>query len=267
MPDLTNLKFDIRIEEFILIFLRHMEKDEYFFDKGGREYNGLVYILEGSSEYTFLDKTVILKAGDLLSISQGCVYQMKPLSAPYRYYYLDYSTAVPSPFGNRAYHFKNPEVIRSAFDHLNTIFMQKRPGYLLHCRSVLYNILYEVYRNESAETVLNKKYKKIESAVEFLIQNYTDCSISIPMLAEITGLSEPHFRLLFREVYSVPPAKYLNLLRIERAKDLLRSRDKYRIEAIAEMTGYSSLYYFSSAFHRETGMSPSQYRRSSQING
>lgn len=261
MPDLTNLKFDIRIDEFILIFLRHMEKDESFFDREGREYNGLVYILEGSSEYTFPDKKVMLQAGDLLSISQGCVYQMKSLSDSYRYYYLDYSTAVPSPFGNRSYSLKNSEVIRSDFDNLNSIFMQKRPGYLLQCRSILYNILYEVYRNESAETVLNKKYKKIESAVEYLIQNYTDASVSIPMLAEIAGLSESHFRLLFREAYSIPPAKYLNLLRIERAKDLLKSRDNNSIESIAEKVGYSSLYYFSSVFRRETGISPSQYRK------
>lgn len=54
--------------------------------------------------------------------------------------------------------------------------------------------------------------------------------------------------------------QYLNELRIEEAKKLLRSTDKLIYE-IAEETGFGESKYFISKFTNQTGMSPTEYRR------
>jgi len=76
--------------------------------------------------------------------------------------------------------------------------------------------------------------------------------------SNITNMSEVHFRRLFKNTYRILPVKYLNILRTGRAKDLLK-QSIYSITDIAEMTGYSDVYYFSKAFKKMTGTSPSEY--------
>ena len=60
----------------------------------------------------------------------------------------------------------------------------------------------------------------------------------------------------------MPPAKYLQSVRIRKAKELL-TLNIYSIGEIAEMVGYSSVYYFSKAFKKETGVPPSEFLRQS----
>lgn len=56
------------------------------------------------------------------------------------------------------------------------------------------------------------------------------------------------------------PKEHLIALRIRRAAGLLLGGTA-RIADIARQTGFSNEYYFSHAFKRATGLSPSQYRQ------
>ncbi|MNY73845.1 HTH-type transcriptional activator RhaS [compost metagenome] len=52
---------------------------------------------------------------------------------------------------------------------------------------------------------------------------------------------------------------YLNHIRMEAAKELLRTTDMKALE-IAERVGYSDANYFSFAFRKYVGVSPKEYR-------
>ena len=54
-------------------------------------------------------------------------------------------------------------------------------------------------------------------------------------------------------------ARYLNNLRIEKAKELLRSTDLQVME-IADQVGYFDSKYFSRQFKLAVGLTPAQYR-------
>ena len=64
---------------------------------------------------------------------------------------------------------------------------------------------------------------------------------------------------LHHSLWGIPPMKYVNGIRIERAKELLAKTDK-SITVIAEETGFSSIHYFSRYFKEKEHMTPQAYR-------
>ena len=48
--------------------------------------------------------------------------------------------------------------------------------------------------------------------------------------------------------------------RIQKAKELLRD-ESLSVEAIAEQVGYNDYFYFTKVFKKNTGISPSKYRK------
>lgn len=252
--------FDINIQKIDLVMESFMSRRLYH-QKTGRTNSCLVYVTEGSAEYHFDDKIVMVEEGDLVFLVQGNTYYFKVLSDIYHYIYIDFE-ALEEDIENQKndiYTLKNRQMLRSTFERLNTIWLHKKYAYRLECKSILYNVLHQVFRNDSSENILNDKYRKIKNAVEYMTHHYMDKEITISLVAGMLDLCEVHFRRLFKEVYSISPVKYLNILRIERAKDLLKVKGT-PISEIAELVGYSSVYYFSSIFKKETDETPTQYR-------
>ena len=66
---------------------------------------------------------------------------------------------------------------------------------------------------------------------------------------------------IFKEKYGVPCWQYVISVRIETASNLLKATD-YSVSNIAELCGFSDPYYFSRAFKKALGKSPSEYRKS-----
>jgi AraC-like DNA-binding protein len=78
-------------------------------------------------------------------------------------------------------------------------------------------------------------------------------------LARAAAMSRTSFAERFRAVAGVPPLTYLNGWRMRLAQRALRDGD-IRMGPLAAELGYLSESAFSTAFRRETGMSPLQYR-------
>ena len=64
----------------------------------------------------------------------------------------------------------------------------------------------------------------------------------------------------------ISPKKQVIQLRMEKAKELLSGTD-LQIKAIAQLTGYGDLTYFSRIFKEYTGVSASVYRETHGQNG
>tara|TARA_Y100001933_G_scaffold265271_2_gene339284 strand:- start:11182 stop:12081 length:900 start_codon:yes stop_codon:yes gene_type:complete len=85
-------------------------------------------------------------------------------------------------------------------------------------------------------------------------------SIAIrPLLASI-GHSYEHLARVFCQQYGLTPMDYVQSIRIERAKHLLRHTDD-KLTAIAQAVGYQDAIYFSRLFKRLTNMTPGTYRK------
>lgn len=102
-----------------------------------------------------------------------------------------------------------------------------------------------------AATNLNRVIAKIDDDLT--------ADLSLLQLADLAGLSVPHFCRAFRQTLGCPPYTFIIRRRIERAKDYLRHSSR-PVTDIALSCGFSSSSHFSNAFRRETGTTPLAYR-------
>jgi len=82
-------------------------------------------------------------------------------------------------------------------------------------------------------------------------------------LAREVGMSRSALASRFAQIVGVPPIEYLANWRMTLAKSALAASEVPMTD-IAEMAGYQSVSAFSTAFKRETGLSPTLYVRSLQ---
>lgn len=93
----------------------------------------------------------------------------------------------------------------------------------------------------------------------FVADNLTK-PLRLTDLARAAGLSPMHFAAQFRATTGLPPHAYLVSRRIERAKILL-SDTPLPLAEIARAVGFRSHSHFSTAFRRQSGVAPMQWRR------
>ena len=84
--------------------------------------------------------------------------------------------------------------------------------------------------------------------------------ISMREVAERFGVSPSGLIFKFKRATELLPMRHLIEIRIHQAKRLLVDTSLSFAE-IAERTGFENRYYFSNAFKREVGISPSEYRK------
>lgn len=100
---------------------------------------------------------------------------------------------------------------------------------------------------------------RIQASLDCIFSRLRE-KLSLDDLAEVAGLSPSRFAHVFREQIGAPPLQFLDLRRLDRARNLL-DRSPVSIGAVAEEIGFEPLY-FSRWFKRHTGMGPRAYRRS-----
>lgn len=101
----------------------------------------------------------------------------------------------------------------------------------------------------------------VHTACRYIEENLKS-DISIDQLASLVHLSKFYFIRLFKRLMGVSPYQYVQITRINRAKELLMTTD-FRINEIADAVGFSSAMRFTKFFSDMTGMSPSAFRKSS----
>lgn len=109
---------------------------------------------------------------------------------------------------------------------------------------------------------VNDKYASVRKGIKMLENNvYGDDSID--RIASECNVSATHFRRLFKEYAGKSPVQYRTELKIGYAKRMLSESDM-TVSVIAELLGFDSDSYFCRAFKKQTGVTPSEYRRKSQ---
>jgi len=122
--------------------------------------------------------------------------------------------------------------------------------------------IYGAYLREK-EKAQEKAYSKIvRKSIEFMQKEYSE-NLTSEDICRHLGISESHFRRVFKIETGIKPMEYLNKYRIEVAKRLLQSGD-YRIQDVYEMVGFTTSQYFSTVFKKYTGISPGQFQQTEE---
>ena len=99
---------------------------------------------------------------------------------------------------------------------------------------------------------------QILPALTYIEEHYRS-DIRAAELAKQCGLSEPHFRRVFREYVSMPPIDYLNSVRIREACRMMDRRD-CPMDLVASDCGFSSVSSFTRNFRKFMGTTPYQWK-------
>lgn len=105
----------------------------------------------------------------------------------------------------------------------------------------------------------NHKKKTAETALEYLKQNYMKVDLNLNEVADYLNISVPYLAVLFKQETKQNFGAHLLEIRMEKAKELLRTTSD-TVSEIAEKTGYSGAQYFAVCFKKYTGTSPGAYR-------
>ena len=100
----------------------------------------------------------------------------------------------------------------------------------------------------------------VDQAIQIISENLQK-KLTLEQLSSMVHVSVPHLCKLFQNHLGTSPGKYINKIRIEECKVLLRDRH-LPMSQIADMMGFSSLQQFSRQFHNICGITPTQYVRS-----
>ena len=91
------------------------------------------------------------------------------------------------------------------------------------------------------------------------IERYHDTLLPLADVAAAVAVSPAHLSSSFSRFLSVHYVEFLQMVRVESAKTLLRTADT-TIEEIAAKVGFDDSSYFFRVFKRVTGMTPGEYR-------
>ncbi len=155
---------------------------------------------------------------------------------------------------------RNPSQLEDMFVRTEKSFRTKEPGYNFRAFAFVYELFYILGREITRGYLSSDKKQKLHPAISYIGENFLHTDISIEHVSEMCGMSSAYFRRLFGEEYGISPLKYINGLRLSRAKELLLS-EMYSVSEIASLSGFSDECYFCKLFKKETGTTPIEYTR------
>ncbi len=122
---------------------------------------------------------------------------------------------------------------------------------------LIHNITNDSEKQTYKEKMKNGNYEVIEKTVKYIKNNLTD-DLSLEMLSKMAGFSPIYFHNCFKTSTGMTLHSFIELQRINKAKNLLVTTD-YTLTQISEECGFSSQSYFSYAFKKMTSLTPRQY--------
>ena len=99
-------------------------------------------------------------------------------------------------------------------------------------------------------------------AQRFIMKNYENPELTLKSVADYVCLNEKYFTTRFTRESGVTFSRYLTSVRLEKAKELLRTTG-LKIYEISERVGYNHVEHFMRTFKKTVGMNPGDYRRRS----
>lgn len=238
----------------------------------------LIYVRKGTAEIHVTDNTLHAQEGDLIVCDSGDIHYCNAHSDNSCLDFLLFDTGIISGH----YHYKsfaNPlfdknslssagltEDFLKLLKDLDTELSEKSSYYQEIVKARVQDFWYRLLRSypkRMESSVMQNRRKQMlvnfQTLLTYLEDHYDD-NITLEDAAEIMGFSPSHFSRLFKQLTGTGFVRYLNLIRISQAAQLLTESDR-KITDIAFLCGFSNVRTFNRAFLEITGYTPSAYIR------
>ncbi len=129
-------------------------------------------------------------------------------------------------------------------------------------QAALHSAIHDMTRSISSALLERQYYNSnrlISIATDYIRENMNDCTLSLEQVSEYIGFSSTYFCRLFHREVGQSFSEYLNAVRIDYSKQLLRN-PRLKISEISSMAGYNTPTHFNYVFKRLVGMTPSEFK-------
>lgn len=109
----------------------------------------------------------------------------------------------------------------------------------------------------SKVNILNLHSDIVNRTISYFMDNVFGV-VSLDELCNVMNVSKSYLEYVFHKETGKSPMAYFGMLKMEKAKELLRSGGM-NITQVSEMLGFTTVHYFSRRFKFFIGMSPSEY--------
>lgn len=149
------------------------------------------------------------------------------------------------------------------FEHmLSQLFCGYQTGQVLseaEKSQAMYRLLMRLLHGAASTKTNAKTASMLDTALRFIEQNLSE-PVTLQDISREVNMSHYHFSRLFKKEFGHSPYEYLLLVRINRAKHLLKTT-KEPVKVIAQRVGYYNASTFTAAFTAKVGLSPSEFRK------
>ncbi|MBO5008181.1 MAG: helix-turn-helix domain-containing protein [Clostridia bacterium] len=217
---------------------------------------GLIYVLDGKAEYSSPGEAITLRKGNVVYLPKDSNYCISSVAEEiFNYIIISFNIEnemkIPLQTLPRVVHSAR---LLEAFKQVVEINFKKGAAHKLFSCSMVQLIIYYLLNDEIHG---NDYSKDVYPAIEYIENNYQH-TIDIDDLSTLTHMNVSMFRKKFKAYTGLSPLKYINYLRIEKAKDMLKS-GLYTQAEISDACGFNNVSYFNTLFKKLTGASPGKY--------
>jgi AraC-like DNA-binding protein len=154
-------------------------------------------------------------------------------------------------------HVRDAEIAQA---FLRAYAAEKSAGSRLECEAAWFQLFHLLLARTGMDpqsgTTERKDIAMLSRVRRYIEENFAE-PISLADLSKLTDLSAFHIHRLFSRDAGMPPHAYQNQVRVNRAKQLLRSGES--LSEIAAATGFADQSHLTRHFRRLVGLPPGRY--------
>lgn len=222
-----------------------------------KKYHSFIFRTVGTGTYTTSDKCYVINEGEMAFLPKGSSYEFKRISdVPCEYMSISFEGDITDS-EIRVFPMDNFTDKAYIISHFPTLLKLGSQSDKYKCYSLFYSIISYVLSMENAEYSTKIKADIIEPALKYLKDNIFSPDLTTDSLHLMCGISDTYFRKIFISKFGVPPKEYIIRTRLSHAMDIIESANFRGIADLALSVGYTDPLYFSRAFKKKYGVSPS----------
>ena len=150
------------------------------------------------------------------------------------------------------------ELIKTIMDEMR----YKKDFYAESVKGLLLSLFINIARMNQEKVVKVRKQSRGVSQISFALHyigaNYAQ-ELTIGDLAQVSHMSETHFRRVFQKIMNMTPSDYLNLVRVQMACEYMKKHTD-SMELVAERCGFQSVSTFNRNFKKVLNITPYQWK-------
>jgi YesN/AraC family two-component response regulator len=220
------------------------------------DFNGIVFILEGSADYIVNDIHYLANKGDIVFIKSQSIRSAttQGMVCVALDFCLQENEEISLPVVSSQSDFED---FLWMFQELNFEWLQKQEGYQMKCQAIFALILHKlIYEHQHSAG-----NSHVEAIKRYIVDHYEE-KLTVSAIARAANMNSVYCGALFKRLEGRSITQFIQSVRINKAAALLHSGG-YNIGEIADLTGFKDIYYFSNTFKRLMGVSPTSYKNGS----